>query len=155
MELSLSGGCLPLGFRAANSGLTVHLCQSLSAKRLSPAAQHTGEKMLPILTEIIWADRNSIGEENGVTKSIHELYEWISFLALSLRLHPGGHCSQTEMLNGTDVSLQTTANSLSLMRSWLEAWHIKENSLIPSNSCEFYHVPCGTLQGNNVNKLGK
>ena len=120
MELSLSGACLPLGLRAADSGLTEpisHLCQSLSPRRLSPAAQHTGEKTLPILTEIIWVDRNSIREENGVTKSILELCELISFLALALCLYPGGHCSQTEMLNGTDVSLQTTANSLSLTRS--------------------------------------
>lgn len=135
----------------AQEQLTAHLCQNLSASSLSPAAQCTRKKMVPVFTEIIWVDRKSIRGR----QCRHQINTWalqINVLALAMSLYSEGGCSQTETLSGTDISLPTTANSLFLMRSQLEIWYMKENSSTTSTNCEFYNVCGGTPLGNNVEK---
>jgi hypothetical protein len=90
---------------------TVHLCQSLSASRLSPAAHYTRKKMVPIFTQIIWVDRNSIRGREWYHQ-INTQTSQINVLALALSLYSESHYSQTQTLNETNILLPTTANSL-------------------------------------------
>lgn len=113
----------PRPLRSSQLLISVRAYQQAACHQLLGAL----EKMVPIFTQIIWVDRNSIRGREWC----HQINTWASqmnVLALALSCYSGGHCSQTQTLNETDIVLPTTANSLFLM-SQIEIWCIKEKSM--------------------------